>query len=427
MALRLTTSDLLLLLPPLDGDGWLRAFEARAQLAESRGDAGRATARTARAAAQVARLVARTPADGRAHPGTRWQLEQVRRLVAELSADDAETALLAGLTQAAALTHGRAGMIPLAGLAYAHHLGREGRWEEALCFVALALRAAPTAAPLRELAAAALLAGRAQLALHEFDAATGLLLAARRAAQAAGDPVSAARALLALAESARGAGAPAEAERRAARLLTTARGPELAEVRAEALLLLGGVLEAQGRPAEALDATYRALAHCETESLRLRVLAALGEALARCGAPAPARLAWELVRGSADAAARADALLALLELESSAGDRLAFERCRRDLEVLLPGLRPAQRVEAWYRLGLGYARFGRRTAALALLDDALHAARAAELAQWPSVIAEARAALPAVAVAPGSVPSPLPPPVARVAHGLAALAAARSA
>ena len=424
----ITTADLLAALPSLDDAQWLLPFEDRARFALSHGDEGVVDARRARAAAQVARFVARSTSDTRALPGVRWQLEQARHLVADLRADDTEAAHLSGVLQAAALAAGRSGMLPLALLAYGHHLARATRWEEALIFTALAVRAADPMLSSRDAAAAALLAGRARAALREWEAAAVAYAIAERAAFAGGDAMSAARATLGLAECARGRGDLPTAEARSTRLLTSARGAALADVRAEALLLLGDVMSAQGRHAEALDATYRALAHTEGDAQMLAGLAALAHRLTACGAGLAARSAWRLVRDGDAGAGRIDALLALLDLESQTGDRLAFERCRREMQQALPLLAPARRTDALVRMGVGSARFGRRAAAVSALEAALVTARAAELVQWQGTIARLLETLP-LAGADRSLDSDaaLPPLVARVAHGLAAIVAARSA
>jgi len=422
------TADLLAALPSIDGERWLAPFSERARFAASHGAEGSMDARRARAAAQVARLVVRCAAEPHALPGTRWQLEQARHLVADLHADDAEAAHLAGVVQAASLAQGRSGMLPLALLAYAHHLSRETRWEESLVFTALAVRCYDAVPAPRDAMTAALLAGRARSALRDWDAASVAYAIAERAAFAGGDATSAARATLGLAACERGRGDLPAAEARSARLLTSARGPALADVRADALLLLGDVMGAQGRHAEALDATYRALAHTDGEAQTLRALAALARGLAACGAHAAARRAWRLVRDGGDPDGCFEALLELLPLDALTGDRLAFERSRRDLDAVLPAMSPMRRTEALYRIGLGYARFGRRSVALALLEEAQCLAQGAELVQWQEMIARARNALPeAMLPLAEETESALPPLVARVTHGLAAIVAARSA
>lgn len=422
-----TLHDLAAALPSLDGEAWAPLFAQRALLSEARGAAGDRPARLARTAVQVVRALAlRLAGDAVRAPSAR-ELELARGLTLALRADDAEATQLAALVQAADLP-GDGTMLHLAALAYAQSLAAAARWEEALVFAALAARAPIHLAP-RDLAAVALLAGRARAALDEWETAAVAYAVAERAALAAGDAVSAARAALGLAETSRGRGDVVDAEARAARLLAATPRAALAEIRAEALHLLGDVQATQGRAAEAVETIWRALAHAEGPRQATRILRSLGRTLSACGAVTAARTAWALAAdGPGDVHERAEAYVALLDLDAQRGDRLAFERVRRALLPLLPALPPIRQVEAEHRLGLGYARFGRRAAAQSAFSSALATAQGAQLLQWQGALQRAAAQLVTGAVpAAPAAESGLPPIAARVAHGLAALVAARSA
>ena len=100
-----------------------------------------------------------------------------------------------------------------------------------------------------------------------------------------------------------------------------------------ALTDLGAVYALEGRRVEAVQANYEAFRLTEDALQRMRVLGDLGMGLKEIGAADGARIAFEIVVGARTSfLVRTNALLELMELESSVGNRMAFERRRAEAE-----------------------------------------------------------------------------------------------
>jgi hypothetical protein len=105
----------------------------------------------------------------------------------------------------------------------------------------------------------------------------------------------------------------------------------------------------------------------------MRTLGDLGSGLFRVGAYEAARLAFELVIHSKTSfVVRSNALLELMDLESTIGNRVSFERCRSMIESSVARMSPSMATDYQYKLGTGFMRFGQlgraRTAFLAGLE-----------------------------------------------------------
>ncbi len=135
----------------------------------------------------VDRLLGRDTDEG-AREGLLWQLDAVRRHLRELPPDSPESAHLHGIADAVPI-----GPQPFAGLrlslmAYAYFLEHEGRLEEALEVLALAVRTHGPEVPAGDFAASALFAGRLNRLLARWNEATTCYMSAESAAEAGRRP-----------------------------------------------------------------------------------------------------------------------------------------------------------------------------------------------------------------------------------------------
>jgi hypothetical protein len=115
----------------------------------------------------------------------------------------------------------------------------------------------------------------------------------------------------------------------------------------------------------------------------MRALGDLAVELSEIGAIEPARLGFQIVASSnASMLVRANALLELMDLESSAGNRVAFERCRAAAEQYKERMSPSMLVDYHYKMGVGLRRFGQAARARATLTTALELAEQHKLNAW---------------------------------------------
>ena len=104
---------------------------------------------------------------------------------------------------------------------------------------------------------------------------------------------------------------------------------------------------------------YQAFLRTGDTLQRMRVLGDLGTGLAELGVFAVARMAFEIVADSKSSfLVRTNALIELMELESAAGNRLAFERRRAAAQALRDRMPPSMAADFLFKLGVGLARFG---------------------------------------------------------------------
>jgi tetratricopeptide (TPR) repeat protein len=343
-------------------------------------------ARLALGAYLVSRLVDRLLArdtDDVAREGLLWQLDAVRRHLRELPPDSPESAHLHGIADAVPI-----GPQPFAGLrlslmAYAYFLEHEGRLEEALEVLALAVRTHGSEVPAGDFAASALFAGRLNRLLARWNEATACYTSAESAADRAGDRVLVLRSRLGRGAVLRGQGNLPLARAIVEVVIEAARSAGLRDVEALALMDLGSVYSVEGRRVESVQANYEAFRLTEDALQRMRVLGDLGVGLKEIGAVDGARIAFELVVGARTSfLVRTNALLELMELESSAGDRMAFERRRAEAEKAQSQMPPSMLTDYYYKAGVGLTRFGQTGRGRQFLTAGLAVAETHQLNAW---------------------------------------------
>jgi tetratricopeptide (TPR) repeat protein len=338
------------------------------------------SARLALGAYVVARLVDKLVTldheDAEQLEGFRWQLEAVRRHVSELPGDAPETAHLAGVVAAVPPQWKPASGLWMSLTAYAYFLEHEGRLEEALELLTLAARSQGSNTPVGDFTTYALFAGRLNRLLARWEAASTCYAAAEAAASGV-DPVSVLRGRLGLGAVQRGRGNYPAARATAESVVREASELQLTDAQALAYADLGLVYSLQGLKLEALEAHYRAFRLTRDPQQRMRTLVDVAIGLHEIGALDAARVAFQTVANStAGMLVRANSLVELMDLESTSGNRVAFERCRAAAEAYRSRMSPSMSVDYHYKLGIGLSRFeqvGRAcdtlTAGLALAES----------------------------------------------------------
>lgn len=359
-------------------------FLERARLQRERAQDG--AARLAMGAYLVARLVDKLltlPLGSEGEEGFRWQLEAVRRHVCELPGEAPETAHLSGVVSAIS-SNG----IPTPAVwknltAYAYFLEHEGRLEESLEMLSLAVRAQGSRVTLADFAKYALFAGRLNRLLARWPMASNCYAAAEKAGVETGDPVAVLRGRLGRGAVHRGEGNLPAAREIAEAVAAEADKLRLHEPQAIAYSDLGVVYGLQGLRLDALKAYYRAFQLSTDSQQAMRTLGDLGIGLLEIGAYDAARVAFRIVVDSdASVLVRANALLELMDLESSVGDRFGFERCRNGVEAYRTRMSPSMTVDYHYKIGIGLARFGQMERARQSLNLALETAEKHRLNAW---------------------------------------------
>ncbi|HET8834053.1 MAG TPA: hypothetical protein VFN08_04935 [Gemmatimonadales bacterium] len=315
----------------------------------------------------VDRILVRDEGAG-AQEGTLWQLDAVRRHLRELPADSPESAHLHGITDAIPVGSQSLASLRLSLMAYAYFLEHEGRLEEALEILALAVRTHGADVPAGDFAASALFAGRLNRLLARWPTATACYSGAETAATTAGDMVLTLRARLGRGGVMRGQGNHPLARQIAEEVAGTAARVGLREVEAMAYADLGVVLMNEGRQVEAIQAIYQSFLLSDDLLQRTRVLGDLGVALLGVGAVQAARTAFDIVlRSKSSFGVRLNAVLELMDIESATGNRMAFERRRAEGEAARPRMPPSMLADFYYKAGVGLARFGQISRARDLL------------------------------------------------------------
>ena len=139
----------------------------------------------------------------------------------------------------------------------------------------------------------------------------------------------------------------------------------------------------QGNKVEALHANYRAFEIAPDWLQRMRALGDVGVGLAEIGCHSAARLAFEIVVASDTSfLVRNNALIELMDLESTVGNRVAFERRRAEADTTAGRMSPSMLVDYHYKAGIGLARFGQLGRARDLLTTAVRLAEANGLNAW---------------------------------------------
>jgi tetratricopeptide (TPR) repeat protein len=359
-------------------------FLERARVQREQADDG--SARLALGAYVVARLVDKLLAvtvDSSGVEAFHWQLEAVRRHVGDLPADAPETAHLSGVVSAI-FPEGSPGPALWKSLtAYAYFLENDGRLEEALEMLALAARAQGTRITPHEFVQYGVAAGRLNRELARWDAAMACYDATEQAALQVGDVLATCRGRLGRGGVYRGQGNFPLARAAAQEVVRWATELNRPDVQALAYADLGVICSLQGQKMEALEAHYRAFRLSTDPQQQMRTLSDLAMELCAIGAFEAARLAFQIVINSeSKLLVRVNAMVELMDLESTVGNRLGFQRCRARVEEHRPRMSPSMTVDFHYKLGRGLARFGQQGLARTSLAEALAAAERHRLNAW---------------------------------------------
>ena len=340
----------------------LVSFLDRAQAEHSAADEVRR--RAALGAYLAARLVDRLLSlDGteKAEEGLRWQQESTLHYVRDLPRDDPESAYLSAVVAAVQPGPGRRlASVRLALRDYASFLEHESRLDESLDALRLSAATWLGDVPASDFADLALFAGRLNRQLDRHDLAEECFAAVEDAATSSGDLAAVLRGRLGRAGLLRDRGRLAEARAQVEAVIAACEGRHhLGAVAGLAYADLGAVLARSGRPVDAVRALYDAFRRTPDPIQRLRILAELGGGLAELGATDAARLAFELVATSRiGVLVRAGAYVRLMDLASSEGDRIGFERHRTAARDVAASMPPQVAVDFGFRTALGFARFG---------------------------------------------------------------------
>jgi tetratricopeptide (TPR) repeat protein len=366
-----------------------------------------ASARLALGAYVVARLIDKLLAiesDPSAVEGFRWQLEAVHRHVEDLPVDAPETAHLAGVVAAVSSQRQRSPSLWKSLTAYAYFLEHEARLAESLEMLSLAARSQGAETSVADFAAYALFAGRLNRMLSRWDPAIACYSAAEDAGACVGDSNSVLRGRLGKGAVHRGQGNLPAAREIAESVVREATELQLPDAQVIAYGDLGSVYTLQGLRLEALQAQYQAFRLSREMPQQMRALGELAIGLSEIGAFEAARIAFQIVADSnASVEVRANALLELMDLESSAGNRVAFERYRGAADVYGARMSPRMLVDYQFKMGVGLARFGQTGRARTLLTRALGLAEQHRLNAWYFKIEET---LEELAQAKGEQPAP---------------------
>lgn len=414
-------TDSLLASPSADGGDLLRPLARRAELL--RGDGALLDAEVAATALEILRLLASGQPEGVPERTRAWHLNSLERRLEALPGGSAEVAHLAGLVETLGRERSGGAARRLGLTAYAHFLELEGRLEEALAVLDLAVRTWSAEVAPAELLPYAMLVGRLRRLLSSWESARAAYRLALAAAGALDDHASRLRAELGLAGILRGEGNLPAARAAVEAVLAEARRRGLTELVGLAYLDLGAVLERQGEPGEALRAQFQAFQHATDPVQRMRVLGDVGVMLRELGALDGARLALEVVaRSPSSFILQVNACVELMAVAVAAQDRLGFERHRALVQAVEDRLTPAMTVDFGYWLANGLAAFGQLQRAERAFAQALAIAERHRLNQWVFRLEAARDRLRAGAPAAEALPA-VTEAVAEVEQGLRELVA----
>jgi hypothetical protein len=166
-------------------------------------------------------------------------------------------------------------------------------------------------------------------------------------------------------------------------VVTAAVQENLPEMQALAYTNLGTVCSLEGRKVEFVQANYQAFLLTEDPLQRMWILGDIGVGLVELGVYDSARMAFEIVLASgASFVVRTNAILELMEMESSVGNRVAFERRRAEAESLRERMPPSMLADFHFKAGVGLARFGQSGRARAILTAGLQISETHRLNAW---------------------------------------------
>lgn len=344
-------------------------------------------ARVALGSYLVARLVDRRLSiseDADEIEGFRWQQESTRKYLTELPATQAEVAHVQGISEAVASDPAhREAILRMALIAYAYYLEHEGRFEEALDILRLAGRTYGDLVPPVDAATMALFVARLNRMLARWNSANHSYGLAARAGGEVRDIGTVMLARIGMANVLRGQGNLPGSRDMLEQVVAETESPELADVHGRAMSDLSVVLDVQGDVHEAILTRFKSLLYLKDELQRNRVLGDLGISLRRVGAYDAARQCYDLVlAGDVSFIIRANTCLELMEMESAVGNRIAFERYRQEARTYEDRMPPSMAIDYRYKVGIGFARFGKDARARAMLREALALAEQNTLNEW---------------------------------------------
>jgi hypothetical protein len=312
-----------------------------------------------------------------------WQLDAVRRHLRALPADAPELAHLSGIAHEVSENRTPAAGLRLSLTAYAYFLEHEGRLEESLEVLALSTRTYGDSLTAADFASVALFAARLNRLLTRWTVATTCYTAAEEAAKDADDCMMQLRARLGLGAVLRGTGNLPMARAIGEEVMRAAAEANLPEMQAMAYTDLGAVYSVEGRKVEFVQANYRAFVLTEDPLQRMRILGDIALGLVDLGVLDVARLAFEIVIASnASFVVRTNAMLELMAMEASTGNRMAFQRRRAELEELTERMPPSMRADFHFKAGVGLARFGQEARARTLLKAGMALSESHRLNTW---------------------------------------------
>lgn len=344
-------------------------------------------ARIALGAYLGARLVDRclTLGDGAdEQEGFGWQLDSTRRFLQDLPAHEPEVSHLLGIVEAVtSVPQHRDAVLRMALVAYGYYLEHEARLEEALEALALSGRTYRSEIPVVDAATLALFVARLNRLLARWDRANRAYSMAEQAGLEVRDLSTVMLARIGHATVHRGQGNLPLARVGLEKIVREADSPELLEIQGRAWSELAVVFAIQGMIHESLMAKYQALLAIKDNLVRFRVLGDMGITLRELGAYDAARQCFDMVLASEPSLIiRANTCIELMEMESATGNRLAFERYRQEARSFEDRMPPSMAIDYRYRIGIGFARFGKEAKARAILREALALAEAAKLNEW---------------------------------------------
>ncbi|HEV8124026.1 MAG TPA: hypothetical protein VGP80_07295 [Gemmatimonadales bacterium] len=316
--------------------------------------------------------------------GFRWQLESTRKFLVELPTEETEVAHTRGIVDSVSSEpEHRDAILRMALVAYAYYLEHEGRFEEALDILRLGGRTYRDAIPPVDAATMALFVARLNRMLARWEPANLSYNLAEQAGVETRDVGTVMLARIGKANVLRGQGNLPTSREILELVVAETGSPELADVHGRALSDLSVVLDRQGNLHDALLTRYRALLSLRDELQRTRVLGDLGIGLRAVGAYDAARQCYNMVLSSDSSfIIRANTCLELMEMESAVGNRIAFERFRQEARTFEARMPPSMAIDYRYKVGIGFARFGKDSRARAVLREALGMAEERRLNEW---------------------------------------------
>jgi tetratricopeptide (TPR) repeat protein len=316
--------------------------------------------------------------------GFNWQLESTRKFLEELPATEPEVSHLLGIIEAVTSDPAhRDAVLRMALVAFGYYLEHEARLEEALEVLGLSARTYRSQIPPLDTATLSLFVARLNRLLARWDRANKAYNLAAQAGTEVRDLNTVMLARIGLATVHRGQGNLPVARAGLEQIIAESDSPELREIQGRAWSELSVVHAVQGMIHESLMAKYQALLAIKDNLLRFRILGDLGISLRELGAYNEARQCFDMVLASNPSLIiRTNTCIELMEMESATGNRLAFERYRQEARSFEDRMPPSMAIDYRYRIGIGFARFGKEAKARATLREALGLAEASKLNEW---------------------------------------------